>query len=199
MSTLQATKNLSMATTAKYKAVLRVGLDDSGNVPPNVSLIPREDAEAIIQELRSALAPASPEVALVFATQLIGCYRIKDVVEPQIYVNTMASKFAKFPEDIGAKIVDSLTDALKFPPSPADVIDAGNALLVERKAALHAARKHMEAQKSAEDAKAEEAARKDAASEYERDLREKYEAAGLEWPGIEKASIVNVMMMGGEK
>ena len=190
-----------MPTAAKHKRALKPFVDDGGKVHaaavhPHTALIPAGDCRAVIGELEAALGGCADAPALVFAKQLIGAYRIKDVVDAKVYVATMAAKFQKFPPDICARIVDHVTDRLKFPPAPADVVEAGETFVRERHAALWTARQH-----AAEHQRRQGEAARRAALDAERagraeQLEAAYANAGLDWPGRDKASWVAVAKAG---
>jgi|GEM_PF-3658194 len=191
----------AMPMAVKFSDKIRSYVGDDGtvmqrHVHAGTPLIPAPDATVIVQELTKALEACSPTHALVFAKQLIGCYRRVDVIDPDIYIASMAAKFEKFPADIGAKIVDTLTDRLKWTPTGADVMEAGSQFKREREAALRTARKHIEEHerrirraKEAEDLAAECEGR-------EASLKKLYTEKKMDWPGYGKASWAKVAVAG---
>lgn len=200
----QATAKPAMPTVDKHRRALAPFVDANGGVQiadvhAATQLIPIADLTAIIGELESALSLCSDATALVFAKQLIGQYRIKDVVDPKTYINGVAAKFQKFPPDICAKIIDVVTDRLKFPPAPADVVEAGQQFLREREAVLRSARQHA-AEYERRRAEAEEAEQRQGQwARREADLKAEYEMLGWEWPGYDKASIIKVILARGKE
>lgn len=200
MTDLVTTKP-NMPTAARYKRLLAPMVDDSGKVTAQsihkgTQLIPMNDCHAVIAEIAAALDPCTEAPALVFANLLIGQCTIKEVVDPKIYVMTLASKFAKFPRDMCARIVDELTDTLKFNPKGADVMECGNRMLREREAALYTARKHLDERKRrAEWAEGQSKLREDRKGRNDA-VRALYEKMGVEWPGDDIASFAHCAAAG---
>jgi len=192
-----AITNPSMTVAKKHKKALSAYVHDTGRIEAQevnakTELMPKEDAHAVIGELTAALEPASDPDALVCAKLLIGCYRIKDVVDADIYIQTMAKKFAKFPADISRRIVDEITDKQVFPPSPAEVVTEGSNMVRMRECALYTARKHLDERERRRKYFEEKDRLKGDAGNRETHLKGLYEESGLEWPGFEKASYTDV-------
>ena len=197
MNDLEITRP-AMPFALKHRKAIAPFIEESGKVVSAdvhgaTDLIPLDDCGAIIKELTAAMHPCDNKDALVLAAKLVGCYRVKDVVDPAIYVGTIAEMFSAFPPDIGERTRKEIVGAVKWVPTPAEVKETGDRMMKERRMALFAAQKHRD-EHYRRKAIAEHKAKKEAEKgEYAKDLENRYAQADLEWPGIEKASIVDVM------
>lgn len=192
-----------MPFTARHKSAIAPFTDDAGvvtiaDVHAGTELIPPSDCAEIVKELTGALVPCNPKDALVLANMLIGCYRVKDVVDAAIYTRTVAEMFADFPPDIGERVRKEIVGKVKWVPTPAEVKESGDRMVRERSAALIAAKKHVSEHYRREAIKKKAAEKETHKGEYEANLKKMYAEVDLEWPGIEKASIMDAVMAGAK-
>lgn len=204
------TSTTSTKFSAKHKVALKPHTHETGrveaqDVDARTALIPKDDCNAIVSELTAALEQSDVRASLVFAKKLIGCYRMtkKDgspvVVDIDIYIETMASKFAKYPPDISQRIIDEITDKQVFPPAPAEVVTEGDRMLGERRAALYTAKRHLEErERRRKYFEGKEQLDADRVSR-EAELEAQYKELGWEWNGYENASWVKAVMALGAK
>ncbi len=80
------------------------------------------------------LRPAGPERAAEWAKILTGSYPTARPPEPEIYARAIISVLAECPADLGPVVVDRITRRSKWLPSRAEVAEAVEEVVTERRA-----------------------------------------------------------------
>lgn len=107
---------------------------------------------------RAVLAEPQPagcglEVGSKLGRMLMGAYSKKEVNDPKIFTYAVASVFADFPEAVGKQAIAAIIRKQKFPPAPAEVNEACQAIVAgiyrKRATAKRMLREHERREKEA--------------------------------------------------
>lgn len=140
----------AMPTCELYAPLLRVrSWRDDGRIEWDVHVSPkhhidRGDCGKILAELEHANLPATMAVATRITKLLIGAYRKADLADPATFVRIIAATFAEYPSAIALQAADDLTRTCRWIPSRAEVIEACDKRMLERKYAAHVVRAHLD-------------------------------------------------------
>jgi hypothetical protein len=142
-------KSAVMPTVEKFANALRLKTYESGAIDWNVyiapnRLIPVPACNSILAELEASSAPARKPIAARLAALLIGSYPAREMGNAEIFISVVTATFGRYPPEIGAAAAEKLICASKWLPSVAELTEACNRLMDERRYAAHVVRKHLE-------------------------------------------------------
>jgi hypothetical protein len=142
-------KSAVMPTVETFASALRLKTYESGAIDWNVYIAPKRvipvpACNAILAELEAASAPARKPIAARLAALLIGSYPAREMGNAEIFISVVTATFGRYPPEIGAAAAEELICTAKWLPSVAELTEACNKLMDERRYAAHVARKHLE-------------------------------------------------------